>query len=115
MFEKKELFAAYRLMNRLDRHMLRQHRGMLSGEYFVLTLLADSKESLRSTAIADDLRISFPMTSRYLSRLEKNGLIERNFGKEDKREKIFTVTETGREKLMAIERGLRQADRNETH
>ena len=66
------------------------------GELFVLKFLAVSKKSVLPSEISAALNVSTARISALLSNLEKKGQIEREIDKNNRRNILVTVTQTGR-------------------
>jgi len=97
---------AYHRVNLVERSLSRIEAPLSAGEYAALLLLLGEKE-IRSSDIAARLGVGKSKASRYLSLLEKAGLVERLIGYVDKREKLFIITEKGLACVADADRALR--------
>lgn len=83
----------------LESFLITKFRVCLN-ETMVLCSLEQGTE--RSTKLAQLLGVTYSLMSRTLALLEKKGLIEREIGKDDKREMYFSLTKNGRDLLTKI-------------
>jgi DNA-binding MarR family transcriptional regulator len=95
--EWHQLMGRYqRLMCALDRELGAAH-GLSASEFEVLQQLEQSEEcSLRMSALAESAHLSQSALSRLVSRLERDGLIERTTCDDDRRALFVALTKEGR-------------------
>lgn len=73
-----------------------QKEDIHSGE-FPFLLVLNKKDKITQKEIADSLRTSESLVTRVLKKLEKNNYIIREVDSKNKRKKIITITQKGRE------------------
>lgn len=76
--------------------------GVCLNEAMALCCLSDRQCS--STEIAEKTGMSASHTSKVIGALEKKKLIKRILGERDKRQMYFRLTESGRERLVWIQK-----------
>src|SRR5436853_1454538 len=87
------------LVRELDEALAERH-GLPLSSYDVLVQLDEAPEGrLRMSHLADAVLLSRSGLSRLVTRLEKQGLLERTECPSDARGAFATITEAGREKL----------------
>ena len=74
-----------------------QKYGICLNEGMLLCSLRENKYS--SSELADLLGLTNSNTSKVIKLVEKKGLVERNIGKDDKRQMYFSLSEVGKQKL----------------
>ncbi|WP_183407631.1 MarR family winged helix-turn-helix transcriptional regulator [Nocardioides marmoriginsengisoli] len=85
-----------RLMCVLDRELGAEH-GLSASEFEVLQQLEQAEEcSLRMSVLADGVHLSQSALSRLVTRLERDGLIERKSCSQDRRSLFVALTDAGR-------------------
>jgi DNA-binding MarR family transcriptional regulator len=77
--------------------------------YQLLSLVID-KPPRRQLSLAQDLEIDRTVMTYLLDDLEQAGLVEREPDPMDRRARLVTVTEAGREMLCTVQRGLDEAE-----
>ncbi|MBM7038349.1 MarR family winged helix-turn-helix transcriptional regulator [Vibrio ulleungensis] len=68
-------------------------------EYDYLLVLIESDTPMRLTDLAQEMKVSKPSASNMVSRLQKKGLVERQFSPEDSRVKRVALTQQAKEQL----------------
>jgi DNA-binding MarR family transcriptional regulator len=87
------------LVRELDEELTERH-GLPLSSYDVLVQLDESPEGrLRMSSLADAVLLSRSGLSRLVSRLEKQGLLEREECASDARGAFASITDAGRERL----------------
>ncbi len=82
----------------LERELGERH-GLCVSDFEVLERLAESEDrQFRAQELADAVHLSQSALSRLISRLEKNGLVERCICDMDRRGIYVTLTEAGRQR-----------------
>lgn len=82
----------------LERELGERH-GLGVSDFEVLERLAESKDhKFRAQELADAVHLSQSALSRLISRLERNGLVERCMCDNDRRGIFVTLTESGRQR-----------------
>jgi len=96
--EWHQLMGRYqRLMCSLDREL--GAHDLSASEFEVLQQLEHAEEcSLRMAELADSAHLSQSALSRLVSRLEKDGLLERKACEQDRRSLFIALTPAGRER-----------------
>lgn len=94
-----QLMGRYqRLMCALDRELGTSH-DLTASEFEVLQQLEQADHcSLRMAALAESAHLTQSALSRLVSRLEQDGLIERNACEQDRRSLFVALTPAGRER-----------------
>lgn len=90
--------------------------GVTTVQWSVLGALSTerSREGFQVGALADYLMVSKQNLDGVLSRLERNGLVERRTGPHDRRSKLVFLTEEGRAFWTRIESGIDEFYRKAT-
>jgi DNA-binding MarR family transcriptional regulator len=88
------------LFDRLDDDLRRQHDLSLV-EYEILVRLSEREGQMRMAALADALAHSRSRVTHTVTRMEKQGLVQRSSSPEDGRGIVCTLTPRGREVLEA--------------
>jgi DNA-binding MarR family transcriptional regulator len=94
-----QLMGRYqRLMCALDRELGNTH-DLTASEFEVLQQLELADEcSLRMNVLGDSAHLSQSALSRLVSRLERDGLVERKACEQDRRSLFVALTDAGRER-----------------
>lgn len=88
------------LVSKLDSDMQERH-GLPLVRYAALVELQEAGGPLRMHEFADRLLLSRSATSRFVDRLERDGLVERRLCAEDRRGMEVELTARGHEQLAA--------------
>ena len=86
----------------LERELKAQHDLSVS-EFEILQQLVNTGDacgSVRMTALAEQVHLSQSALSRLISRLEKDGLVERSMCTDDRRAIFMNITDTGRSRYV---------------
>lgn len=75
--------------------------GISLNEGMLLYCLSDKQ--LKATELAESIELTCSNCSKVIKLAEDKGYIARNIGKEDKRQMLFTLTESGKQKIVEIE------------
>ena len=75
--------------------------GITLNEGMLLCSLLE-KRTLSSTELAKNLGLTCSNTSKVIKSVEEQGFIERQLGKEDKRQMYFALTEKGAECILSV-------------
>jgi DNA-binding MarR family transcriptional regulator len=112
--EWHELMGRYqRLMCALDRELGVAH-DLSASEFEVLQQLSQAdKCSMRMTALGDSAHLSQSALSRLVTRLERDGLLERKACDQDRRSLFVALTDAGRERYAAARPTQRRVLREE--
>ncbi|MFS0752188.1 MarR family winged helix-turn-helix transcriptional regulator [Oceanobacillus sp. 1P07AA] len=102
----------YRYFNKEMNQRLRKY-DLYASQWAILFCL-DQAEPTTQTSIWKYLNIEAPTVTRTLSRLEKNGWVERIPG-EDKREKMIYLTEEAKALLPTVKRTMKEFDDDMLH
>ena len=96
--------ALLRTASMLDHHLerLAQDHGITLQQYNVLRILRGEGGPLPIMTIGERLVQPTPGTSRLITRLEKQGLIERHHGSDDRRQVLIVITRLGRQRVAAL-------------
>ncbi|MGC8869746.1 MAG: MarR family winged helix-turn-helix transcriptional regulator [Brevinematia bacterium] len=86
----------FSIVYKLERS-IKKRFGMTANEIMVLCLLRAI--SLSAGELSKELGVSESRMSKILDNLEKDGYIERNIDKLDKRKMVFSITEKGNKKV----------------
>ena len=89
------LYTASRLVTQAYAPYFKQ-MGITYPQYLVLMLLWEHDNCVVSE-ITDRLKLETNTVTPLLQRMEKQGLVKRQRGKEDKRQQIVTLTDSGRQ------------------
>lgn len=105
--------ATFLLMTHTGRHM-NHHLGTVGGygeltpSQFYTLLVLDNNESMPISEISDKIRRSPGNMTLVIDNLEKEGLVERQRSKEDRRVVVAVLTPAGKEKIIAAKQAHRQ-------
>jgi DNA-binding MarR family transcriptional regulator len=112
--EWHQLMGRYQhLMCALDRELGAAH-DLSASEFEVLQQLSEADEcSLRMTALGESAHLSQSALSRLVSRLERDGLLERKACAEDRRSLFVALTAAGRKRYAAARPTQRRVLREE--
>lgn len=75
--------------------------GITLNEGMLLCSLLE-KRTLSSTELAKNLGLTCSNTSKVIKSVEEQGFVERQLGKEDKRQMYFALTEKGAECILSV-------------
>lgn len=78
-----------------ERHALNIYEGMALSSFYECN-------KLTATDIDVKLGLTYPIATKTMFSLEKEGFIERLLGEKNKRDKNFVLTQSGKEKLEEI-------------
>jgi DNA-binding MarR family transcriptional regulator len=111
--EWHRLMSRYqRLMCALDRELATH--DLSASEFEVLQQLDQAEErSLRMTALAESAHLTQSALSRLVSRLERDGLVERKACEQDRRSQFVVLTAAGRKRYAEARPTQRRVLRDE--
>ena len=75
--------------------------GISLNEGMLLCCLSDKQ--LKATELAESIELTCSNCSKVIKLAEDKGYIALKIGKEDKRQMLFTLTESGKQKIVEIE------------
>jgi len=112
--EWHQLMGRYqRLMCALDRELGSEH-SLSASEFEVLQQLERSEEcSLRMATLAENAHLTQSALSRLVSRLERDGLLERKACEQDRRSQYVSLTAAGRSRYAEARPTQRKVLRDE--
>jgi DNA-binding MarR family transcriptional regulator len=77
-----------------------------------IVLLLDSYDSLSTVQIAQKLSKSHQLISQRINKLDKLGLIHRHLNDNDKRAKVISLTQEGKDDVLKVEQACEIADQH---
>ena len=112
--EWHQLMGRYQhLMCALDRELGAAH-DLSASEFEVLQQLCEAEDcSLRMTVLGESAHLSQSALSRLVSRLERDGLLERRACDQDRRSLFVALTDAGRERYAEARPTQRRVLRDE--
>lgn len=102
---RRAVVSVVRGFGALSRQMGRHYArfGITPPQFQMLTVLNRLRaEQITQRRLAAELYVSFPNITNMLSRLEKDGLIERTVNRDDRRERLVRISASGRALLKRI-------------
>ena len=87
-----------RLLGHLTRR-LHKHSGLTEAEYIILLVLYESKEPVRAKDLSQILSWEISRLSHQITRMESNGLIQREACETDARRFKVSLTQPGKERI----------------
>lgn len=115
LINNRIFFRLFQLGNLLQTKS-KSNLGVTTVQWSVLGALSTerSNDGFHFGALVEYLMVSKQNLDGVLSRLERNGLVERKPGKRDRRSKLVFLTPKGREYWETIEQGIDEFYRNAT-
>src|SRR5574344_1113689 len=90
----------YKLIGEFEGQFNKEY-GITLNEGMLLCSLLE-KRTLSSTELAKNLGLTCSNTSKVIKSVEEQGFVERQLGKEDKRQMYFALTEKGAECILSV-------------
>ncbi|MDD3668227.1 hypothetical protein SDC9_12423 [bioreactor metagenome] len=90
----------YKLIGEFEGQFYKEY-GITLNEGMLLCSLLE-KRTLSSTELAKNLGLTCSNTSKVIKSVEEQGFVERQLGKEDKRQMYFALTEKGAECILSV-------------
>jgi len=103
--ERRAVVSVVRGFGAIQREMIPHYArfGLTPAQFQMLTVINRLRgERITQRRLGQELYVSFPNVAVMLSRLERDGLIERTVNKEDRRERFVCITPRGRTLLKRI-------------
>jgi DNA-binding MarR family transcriptional regulator len=94
-------FKAYRLLRHEFTGLIKTC-GLSLHEWIVLSVL-DHRKTRKTSDLAEEVGVELPMITQVTNGLEERGLIERQTGEDDKRQRYFSLTPKGQEMVTGTE------------
>ena len=90
----------YKLIGEFEGQFYKEY-GITLNEGMLLCSLLE-KRTLSSTELAKNLGLTCSNTSKVIKSVEEQGFVERQLGKEDKRQMYFALTEKGAVCILSV-------------